>query len=95
MLIQFYIDLKLSVNHENIKREMLSPCIFHDIHSAFALTLTALLESFHSCCLSNVKQEQMMVMSATSVKSNAGCSCVYQFTRLFLQEFYLLRTCKM
>jgi len=38
--------------------------------AAFYLTLDTLLKSFHPCCLSNVKQGQMMSANAASVKWN-------------------------
>jgi len=41
-------------------------------NTAFHLTLATLLKSSHPCCLSNVKQRQMMSASVASVKWNAA-----------------------
>jgi len=40
--------------------------------AAFYLTLATLVELFHPCYLSNVKQGQMMLASVASVKWNAA-----------------------
>jgi len=42
------------------------------IRATFHLTLATLVESFHPCYLSNVKQRQMMLASVASVKWNAA-----------------------
>jgi len=42
------------------------------IMAAFHLTLAMLVEPFHPCHLSNVKQGQMMLASVASVKWNAA-----------------------
>jgi len=46
--------------------------IFQSTWAGFHLTLATLVESFHPCYLSNVKQRQMMLASVASIKWNAA-----------------------
>jgi len=68
--------------------------IYQETRAAFHLTLATLLESFHLCYLSNVKQGQMMLASVASVKWNAATvvsqvSSIYRTIYMSTETLYL------
>lgn len=56
--------------------------------AVFHLALTALIQLFHPCYLSNVEQGQMMLVSAASAKWNAASVIGWRRSAIFFSKQY-------